>query len=92
MKLAFSNGFVTVDSGRAHANAGYAVEDTPSGFVVRVQNAGGPFALTLGPGNSLRGSASTTVNWKIVSSFHDDNVRFTPHSESCAVGVFTPDR
>jgi hypothetical protein len=91
MKLAFSNRYVTIDCGNAHVNAPYGVENTPSGFIVRVQNAGGAFALSVAPGNTLRGSGSTTVNGKLVSSFHDDNVSFTPHLESCPVRVFTPE-
>jgi hypothetical protein len=91
MRLTFSNRYVTVDCGTAHVNAPYAVENTASGFMVRVQNAGGAFALSVAPGNTLQGSGSTTVNGKLVSSFHDDNVSFTPHSESCPVGLLAPE-
>jgi hypothetical protein len=91
MKLAFSNRYVSLDCGNAHVNAPYEVENTPSGFIVRVENTGGAFALSVAPDNTLRGSGSTTVDGKLVSSFHDDNVSFTPHSESCPLGIFTPE-
>ena len=51
MHLAFDNRFVTLDCGKAHINAPYAVENTASGFLVHVQNAGGAFLLSLAPDN-----------------------------------------
>jgi hypothetical protein len=90
MKLAFSNGFVTVDCGKAHVNAPYTVESTPSGFAVHVQNAGGPFNLTVAQDNTLHGTGSVTVNGKLVSSFHDENVSFISHPETCSVGMLAP--
>ena len=44
--------------------------------------------LGVAPDNTLRGSGSTSVNGKLVSSIRGDNVSFTPHSESCSVGTF----
>lgn len=88
LKLTFNNNSVTLDCGKAHINAPYAVENTPAGFAVRVQNPSGPFALAVAPDNTLRGSGTTTVNGRLISSFHGDDVRYTPHSESCAVGTF----
>lgn len=90
MQLAFDNGFVTLDCGQAHVNAPYTVENTTSGFVVHVQNGGGAFLLGVAPDTTLRGSGSTTVNGRLVSSVNGDNVSFTPHSESCNVGTFAP--
>jgi len=88
MKLTFNNRSVTLDCGKAHINAPYTVENTPAGFAVRVQNPAGPFVLGVAPDNTLRGSGSTTVNGRLISSFHGDDVRYTPHSETCAVGAF----
>lgn len=90
MKLAFDNQFVTVDCGQAHVNAPYTVENSASGFVVHVQNGGGAFLLGVAGDTTLRGSGSTTVAGKLVSSLHGENVSFTPHSESCSVGTFAP--
>ena len=89
LKITFSNRIATLDCGKAHINAPYAVEDTPAGFLVRIQNPAGPLSLALAPGNTLRGTGSTTVNGRLISSFHDDNVSYTPHSETCAVGTMT---
>jgi hypothetical protein len=90
MKLEFSNGFVTLDCGKAHVNAPYTVDNTPGGFIVQVRNAGGPFQLAVAPDNTLRGSGSTTVNGKLVSAVRDGQVSFAPHSESCAIATFAP--
>lgn len=90
MQLAFDNGYVTLDCGQAHVNAPYTVDNTANGFVVHVQNAGGAFLLGVAPDTTLRGSGSTTVNGRLVSSVNGDNVSFTPHSESCSIGTFAP--
>jgi hypothetical protein len=90
MKLAFDNGHVTLDCGKAHVNAPYTVDNTGGAFVIHVQNGGGAFLLALAPDNTLRGSGSTTVSGKLVSALHGENVSFTPHSESCNVGSFAP--
>jgi len=90
MHLAFDNRFVTLDCGKAHINAPYTVDNTASGFVIHVQNGGGAFQLALAPDNTLRGSGSATVNGKLVSGVNGQVVTFTPHSESCGVGAFTP--
>lgn len=71
------------------AAAPYMVDNTPEGFVVRVQNSGGAFLLGIARDNTLRGSGSTAVNGQLVSSIHGDNVSFTPHSETCGIGTFT---
>jgi hypothetical protein len=90
MLLDFNDTFVTLDCGKAHVNAPYTVDNTASGFVVHVQNVGGAFLLGVAPDATLRGSGSTTVNGKLVSSVQGENVSFTPHSESCSVGTFNP--
>lgn len=90
MQLAFDNGYVTLDCGQAHVNALYTVDNTASGFVVHVQNGGGAFLLGVAADTTLRGSGSTTVNGRLVSSVQGDNVSFTPHSESCSVGTLAP--
>jgi hypothetical protein len=90
MQLSFDNRFVTLDCGKAHVNATYTVDNTPSGFAVRVQNAGGALLLSFAPDNTLRGSGSATVNGKLVSGVNGKVVSFTPHSESCDVGALSP--
>ena len=88
LTLEFGNDAVTLDCGKAHARSPYMVDNTPTGFVVRVQNGGGAFLLGVAPDNTLRGSGSTAVSGKLVSSIRGDNVSFTPHSESCSVDTF----
>ena len=90
MQLSFNNGFVTLDCGQAHINAPYTVDNSPTGFVVHIQNAGGAFLLAAAPDDTLRGSGSTTVNGRLVSAVNGQNVSFTPHSETCNVGTFAP--
>jgi hypothetical protein len=88
LRITFANRFATLDCGKAHINAPYTVENTPTGFVIRVQNAAGPIVLRVAPDNTLRGSGSTTVNGRLISSFHGDEVRYLPHSETCSIGTF----
>jgi len=88
LTLEFDNDAVILDCGKAHAKSPYTVDNTPTGFVVHVQNGGGAFLLGVAPDNTLRGSGSTAINGKIVSSIRGENVSFTPHSESCSVGTF----
>lgn len=88
LALEFDNDAAILDCGKAHAKSPYTVDNTPTGFVVHVQNAGGAFLLGLAPDNTLRGSGSTSVNGKLVSSIRGENVNFSPHSESCSVGTF----
>ena len=88
--LDFGGDAVTLDCGKAHVKAKYTVENTPTQFVIRVENSGGPFTLALTSDDTLRGSGSTTVNGRLVSGMNGDNVTFTPHSETCAVGTFAP--
>ncbi len=90
MLLSFGNGFVTLDCGQAHINVPYTVENTATGFVIHVQNAGGAFLLSTAPDDTLRGTGSTTVNGKLVSSVNGKVVNFTPHSETCNFGTFAP--
>ena len=90
MKLDFSNAFVTLDCGQAHVNAPYTVDNTPSGFVVHVQNGGGAFLLAVAPDTTLHGTGPTTVAGKLVSSVSGQQVSFTPHSETCNLGTFAP--
>jgi hypothetical protein len=90
MQLHFGNTFATLDCGKAHINAPYTVDNTPNGFAIHVQNGGGALLLAVAPDNTLRGSGSATVNGKLVSGVNGRVVSFTPHSESCNVGAFTP--
>ncbi|HEX6496986.1 MAG TPA: hypothetical protein VF018_15950 [Acidobacteriaceae bacterium] len=89
MKLTFENRSVTLDRGKAHVNALYIVDNTATGFVVRVQNPGGGFQLAVAPDNTLRGAGSAVVNGRLVSAIRNDQASFTPHSETCSVGTFT---
>jgi hypothetical protein len=57
---------------------------------VHIQNSGGPFTLTVGADNTLHGSGSTAVNGRLVSGMSGDDVAFTPHSETCAIGTLSP--
>lgn len=86
--LDFAEDAVTLDCGRAHVKAPYRVENTPTQFLVQVQNSGGPFTLAVSPDNSLRGSGSAVVNGRLVSGMNGDNITFVPHSETCTVGNF----
>jgi len=88
--LEFANDAVTIDCGKAHVRTPYLVENTPEQFVVRVQNGGGAFLLGVAPDNALRGSGSTSVNGRLVTAIHGENVSFVPHSESCNVGSLVP--
>lgn len=88
--LDFSGNSLVLDCGQAHVRQPYTVENTPSAFLVHVQNSGGPFTLALQPDNSLRGSGSTAVNGRLVTGMNGDNVAFTPHSETCEVAAFHP--
>jgi hypothetical protein len=88
--LEFANDSVILDCGKAHVKMPYTVENTPTQFVVHVQNAGGAFLLGVAPDDALRGSGSTAVNGRLVSAIRGENVSFTSHSETCNVGSFTP--
>lgn len=90
LKLSFAGDAVVLDCGQAHVKAPYTVENAPSNFLVHVDNNGGPFTLVVEPDNTLRGSGSTTVNGRLVSGMNGDQVTFTPHSETCHLGTFTP--
>jgi hypothetical protein len=88
--LDFGGDAVTIDCGEAHVKASYTVENQPSQFVINVHNSGGPFTLAVGPDNTLRGNGGATVNGRLVSGMNGDNVAYTPHSETCNVGTFSP--
>jgi hypothetical protein len=88
--MEFANDSVTLDCGKAHVKAPYTVENTPTQFVVHVQNAGGAFLLGVAPNNVLRGSGSAAVNGRLVSAIRGGNVSFTPHSETCNVDSLSP--
>lgn len=90
LALKFNNDTVALDCGKAHVNAPYIVENTPTGFIVHVQNAGGAFLLAVAPDNTLRGSGSTTVNGRPVTALKGENVSFAPHSERCSIGTLSP--
>lgn len=88
--LDFSGNSLILDCGQAHLRQPYTVENTPNTLVIHVQNSGGPFTLALQPDNSLRGSGNTAVNGRLVTGMSGENVAFTPHSERCDVGTFSP--
>jgi hypothetical protein len=90
LTLEFENGSVIIDCKRAHIRAGYQVDNTAEGFVVRVQNASGAFALAMAPDNSLRGQGQTMINGRLVTAIQGDNVRFQPVSDTCPVGILAP--
>jgi len=90
LTLEFENRWVIIDCKRAHIRAGYQVDNTAEGFVVRVQNGGGAFALAVAPDNSLRGQGQTTVNGRLVTAIQGDNVRFQPVSDTCPLGALAP--
>jgi len=90
LTLEFENDGVILDCGKAHAKTPYTVENKAEGFVVHIQNAGGAFLLGVAPDNSLRGSGSTSVIGKLVSSIRGNDVSFASHSESCSIGTFNP--
>ena len=88
--LDFTGNSLVLDCGQAHVRQPYTVENTPNGFLVHVQNSGGPFTLAVQPDNSLRGSGSTTIKGRLVTGMNGEDVAFAPHSESCEVGTFRP--
>ncbi len=88
--LDFAGDAVTIDCGQAHVKSPYTVENAASSLIVHVQNSGGPFDLIVSSDNALRGSGSTTINGKLVSGMNGTDITFTPHSETCQVGSYTP--
>ena len=88
--LDFTPTSIILDCGEAHVRGAYNVENATDQLLVHVDNPGGPFTLAVEPDNSLRGTASTTVNGRLVSGMQGENVTFTPHSETCEVGTFRP--
>jgi len=88
LTLEFENDAVILDCGKAHAKSPYQVDNTPSGFTVRVQNGGGAFQLSVAPDNTLRGVGSTSVNGRLVTAIRGDTVNFAPHAETCGIGAF----
>lgn len=89
LKLEFENGDVILDCGRAHARAPYVIDNTPAGFVVRIQNGGGAFALAAAPDTTLRGdpTATTTVHGRLITAIHGEDPSFAPVAETCPVGT-----
>jgi hypothetical protein len=90
LQFDFAGDAVTLDCGQAHVKSPYTVENAASALIVHVKNPGGPFDLTVSSDNTLRGSGATTVNGRLVSAVNGDNVTFTPHSETCQIGSYSP--
>jgi len=88
--LDFRGNSLVLDCGLAHVRQPYTVENTPGALLIHVQNSGDPFTLTLQPDNSLRGSGSTAVNGRLVTGMKGEDVTFTPHAETCEVGLLRP--
>ncbi len=88
--LDFAGDAVTIDCGQAHVKSPYTVENAALSLIVHVQNSGGPFDLVVSSDNTLRGSGRTTVNSRLVSGMNGTDITFTPHSETCQVGSYTP--
>jgi hypothetical protein len=89
LQLTFAPATVVLDCGRAHVMAPYTIENTPTQFVIHVQNPGGPFNLAMTQANSLRGAGSTTVNGRLFTGANTNDLTFTPHSESCNIATFS---
>jgi hypothetical protein len=89
LQLTFAPAFVVLDCGRAHVRAPYMIENTPTQFVIHVQNPGGPFNVAMIQANTLRGAGSTTVNGRLFTGANTNDLTFTPHSESCNVATFS---
>ena len=88
--LDFEGDAVTLDCGQSHVKAPYIVQNAPNEFRIVVNNAGGPFVLTLAPDNTLRGSGSTTVNGRILVNLDSNsNPVFRPVSATCSVNTFS---
>jgi hypothetical protein len=88
--LDFEGDAVTLDCGQSHVKAPYIVQNAPNEFRIGVNNAGGPFVLTLAPDNTLRGSGSTTVNGRILVNLDSNsNPVFRPVSATCSVNTFS---
>ncbi|HWE83544.1 MAG TPA: hypothetical protein VG267_01265, partial [Terracidiphilus sp.] len=88
--LDFAGDAVTIDCGQAHVKAPYTVENAPSSLIAHVQNSGGKFDLVVSSDKTLRGSGLTTINGRLVSGMNGTDITFTPHSETCQVGTYTP--
>ena len=88
--LDFEGDAVTLDCGQAHVKATYTVQNLPTEFRISVNNSGGPFVLTLAPDNMLHGSATTTVNGRILVNLDSNaNPIFRPVSATCSVNTFS---
>lgn len=90
LKAQFSDSAVILDCGEAHVLDKYSVERTGNGILVHIQNSASPFTVTVEPDGSLAGPASVTAAGRLVSGMSGINVSFTPHTESCSLGTFTP--
>jgi len=88
--LDFEGDAVTLDCGQAHVKAPYTVQNLPGEFRISVNNSAGPFTLTLAPDNTLHGSATTTVNGRILINLDaNSNPVFRPVSATCSVNTFS---
>jgi hypothetical protein len=90
LKAKFADASVVLDCGEAHVRDKYTVERAGNQILVRVQHPASPFTLTVQPDGSLAGPASVTVNGRLVSGMNGSDVTYTPHSETCSVGIFRP--
>jgi hypothetical protein len=88
--LYFTSTSVILDCGQAHVRDTYSVENASDHLIVHIANSGSPINLSVEPDNSLHGSGSTTVSGRLVNGMNGDNITYTPHAETCAVGTFRP--
>lgn len=90
LKAQFADTSVVLDCGEAHVRDKYAVERAGSRILVHVQNASSPFTVEVQPNGSLAGPVSVTVAGRLVTGMNGNDIAFTPHSETCNLGTFTP--
>ena len=90
LKAQFADAAVVLDCGEAHVRDKYTVEQDGSRVLVHVQNPASPFTVMVQPDGSLAGPASVTVNGRLVTGMNGNDVTFTPHSETCNLGTFSP--
>jgi hypothetical protein len=88
--LDFEGDAMTIDCVAAHVKAPYTVENAASALIVHVQNSAGPFDLIVSSDKTLRGSGSATINGRLVSGMNGSDIAYTPHSETCQVGTYSP--
>ncbi len=90
LKAEFTDASVVLDCGEAHVRDKYTVEREGSRILLQVQNPASPFTVTVEPDGSLSGPASVAVAGRLVSGMNGNDVTYTPHSETCNLGTFTP--